>query len=221
MNLPFTAQEFFAVFAQYNRAVWPIPIILPLFALIGAIGVVLRSANWIRPVVVFAAALWVWMAVVYHWKFFRPLNPAAAGFAVLFGIQAVVLIITAWRREIEFPARLDMGGAAAIGLILYALILYPVIGYIVGHRYPSTPTFGLPCPTTLYTVGVLLWCRPLRVSLFIIPALWSLLGVSAALQLGVYEDLMLPVGGLGGIALALRAVLAARRGKEGSRTTAA
>lgn len=57
------------------------------------------------------------------------------------------------------------------------------------------PSFGVPCPTTLLTVGLLLGLEPGRLrGLFVVPLLWSLVGGSAAFLLGVRTDLMLLVG---------------------------
>jgi len=69
-----------------------------------------------------------------------------------------------------------------------------------GHRYPRVPTFGLPCPTTIFTLGILLLASfPFPKSVFIVPFLWSVVGTSAAFQLGVLQDLSLLVSGLLGL----------------------
>ena len=64
-----------------------------------------------------------------------------------------------------------------------------MLGYFLGHRYPAAPSFGLPCPTTIFTLGLLLWKRDkMPAWLFLIPLLWSAIGFSAALVLGMKED---------------------------------
>jgi hypothetical protein len=57
------------------------------------------------------------------------------------------------------------------------------------------PLFGIaPCPTTIFTIGVLLMASDrLTLWLSIIPIAWALIGTSAALFLGVPEDLGLAV----------------------------
>ncbi|WP_414541485.1 DUF6064 family protein [Nostoc sp. CCY0012] len=30
--------------------------------------------------------------------------------------------------------------------------MYPLIGYALGRIFPTSPTFGVPCPTTIFTV---------------------------------------------------------------------
>jgi len=47
--------------------------------------------------------------------------------------------------------------------------------------YPRIPTFGVPCPTTLLTIGLLLMAIRIRLSLLIIPWLWAVIGGAAAL----------------------------------------
>jgi len=90
------------------------------------------------------------------------------------------------------------GPMSGLGMALgcYALA-YPLLSFGIGHRYPEIPTFGVPCPTTILTIGVLLAVRggpPL--SLAVIPAVWAFIGGSAALLLGVWTDYMLLAAGV-------------------------
>ena len=87
--------------------------------------------------------------------------------------------------------------------LAYALIVYPLLAISFGHGYPRTPAFGItPCPTTIFTFGLLLWTDDyLPKYVLVIPALWSLIGFSAAVQLGVYEDFGLVVAGVVGTAM--------------------
>jgi hypothetical protein len=84
--------------------------------------------------------------------------------------------------------------------------VYPVLGQLGDHPYPRSPSFGMPCPTTIFTLGLLLLTRG-RVPwwLIVIPAVWAAIGTSAAITLGIREDL-----GLAAAALALMVVLSLR-----------
>jgi hypothetical protein len=195
MYLPFTRDEFFAVFASYNNAVAPLQLLLLALG-ITAVVLALRPTRWSDRVIgAILATLWLWMGVEYQWRFFRTINPAATTFAVAFIAEAALL---AWyaivRRRITFAVPASPLGGWALGLLIYAFAAYPAIGWMLGHRYPASPTFGLPCPTTIATLGLLLWNRaraPLAV--MIIPWAWAAIGSVAAIQLGVREDLGLPV----------------------------
>jgi hypothetical protein len=60
--------------------------------------------------------------------------------------------------------------------------------------YPRVPTFGVPCPTTILTLGFLLAVRPaLPLMTAAVPILWAVIGGSAAILFGVWADLMMPV----------------------------
>jgi len=200
MDPPFTIEQFLGVFRAYNEAVWPMQIVFyGVAAAGGALAVRPRpgSGQWISGLL---ALLWAWMGVVYHWDFFRSINPAAGLFAAMFVLQAVLFLgAGVVRPRLAFRARPDGVGAAGAALIAYGLIVYPILGALSGHPYPEGPTFGLPCPTTIFTLGLLLWAeRPVPLWVVAIPALWSLIGASAAVSLGMIEDYVLPVAGVVG-----------------------
>jgi hypothetical protein len=193
--LPFSRDQFFAVFTAYNEAVAPAQLLLLALG-IGAVALALRPTPWSdRTIGAVLAGLWLWMGMEYHWRFFRAINPAATAFAAVFIAEAALL---GWyavlRPQIAFQASRTLRGGLALALLVYAFAVYPALGWALGHRYPATPTFGLPCPTTIATLGLLVWTveRPPAV-VMVIPWVWALIGSAAAFQLGVREDLGLPV----------------------------
>lgn len=204
--MPFTVEQFFEVFQRYNDAVWPAQVVAVVDALI-AIGAALRGgrrANRLAAVVL--AALWLWMGAVYHLQFFRQINPAAMVFGVAFLIQAAMFVWFGVAHDrMSFDPRLDAAGVLGSGLMLYSLALYPMLGSAFGHSYPASPTFGLPCPTTIFTFGLLLWSRPrLPVALLVVPLAWAVIGTMAAVQLRVAEDFGLAASALLSLPLLLR-----------------
>jgi hypothetical protein len=76
------------------------------------------------------------------------------------------------------------------------------LGYFLEHVYPQSPTFGLPCPTTIFTFGLLLLTdKNVPIAVLMIPFVWSLIGFTAAFSFGIWEDTGLLVAGLVGTAL--------------------
>jgi hypothetical protein len=63
--------------------------------------------------------------------------------------------------------------------------------------------FGVaPCPSTIFTFGLLLWTtKQVPGYLLIVPFLWSVVGMSAAVNLRVPQDYGLVVAGVLGTAL--------------------
>jgi hypothetical protein len=74
-------------------------------------------------------------------------------------------------------------------------LVYEILGFFAGHGLMSGPLFGVaPCPTTIFTIGLLLLAHGSPLFwLSIIPGLWALIGTSAAIFLGVPEDFGLAV----------------------------
>jgi hypothetical protein len=100
----------------------------------------------------------------------------------------------------------------SLAFCMYALA-YPLLALASGLHWPRLPSFGVPCPSTLLTVGLLLGLPPRRLrGLSVIPWLWCLVAGSAAVVLGIRPDLMLWVG-----AVALGSYVAAPNLLAGSR----
>lgn len=191
MRMPFGTEQFFEVFRRYNEAVWPAQLLLYLLAavaLVSAWGG--ASERGSRRASTALAALWFWMGLVYHIGFFRAINPAALAFGAVFILQAGLFLWYGVRRNaLVFRRPAGVRGAAALVLVCYALVIYPALGAALGHRYPESPTFGLPCPTTIFTLALLLSVeRHAPWPVFLIPLAWSAVGAIAAVQLGVPED---------------------------------
>ena len=189
--LPFTTEDFLGVFAAYNRAVWPTQIILVVLGVLLAVVAYRRTRHAARWTAAGLAGLWAWMGAVYHLGFFYEVNPAAVMFGSAFLVQA--LLFGLWGSILRPGADRSVRGPQAwVGVFLlgYALVLYPILGWMLGHRYPYSPTFGLPCPTTIATLGLFVWMSPRPPWwLVVIPLLWVAVGSTAAFAVGMKEDL--------------------------------
>jgi hypothetical protein len=195
MRLPFTNEEFFDVLAAYNAACWPVVVALWAASVVAVVALLSSRASYDRWISVLLVIQWAWSAVAYHIAFFTRINPAAWLFAALFLLQAALFARSGLiRRDLSF----NMSGTpwATFGwiLIVYAL-LYPAITIAEHGSMTRVPTFGLPCPTTIFTAGLLLRAASPPRSLLIVPILWSAIGGSAAFLLGVSADYALPVAG--------------------------
>jgi hypothetical protein len=204
MNVPFTIEQFLGVFERYNQAIWPLQLVAYVLGL-AAIWLVLQPTRHAdRLIAGILAFFWLWTGIVYHGLFFREINPVAVGFAAFFVVQAGLLAyVGVLRHDLHFAARPTAYGLIGGLFILYAVLLYPLLGAALGHSFPRAPVFGLtPCPVTIFTIGLLLWtaARVPKVILAI-PLLWAVLGFFAALQFGMGEDVGLLVAGLLGTAL--------------------
>lgn len=205
--LPFTREQFVAVFAEYNAGIWPAQILAYLLGLVMVALLLRPSPAGGRVVAAGLAAMWAWTGVAYHWAYFASINKAALAFGTLFVLQAAVFLYAGVVRD-----RLRFGGASGplawLGwaLVAYAALVYPLLGLGLGHPAAELPTFGVtPCPATIFTFGLLLLTNaPVSRWVLVIPFLWSLVGGSAAFLLGIPQDWLLLVSGLSVFLIAYR-----------------
>lgn len=210
MQLPFTVEQFFDAFSAYNQALWPSQIALVGLATV-AVGLALRPNRWSSVAIsAILAFLWAWLAIAYHLAFFTMINPLAYLFALASLLGAIAFLwhgVLCRRLVFRYPG--NTHGVIGLGLIVFALIAYPAWSWYAGHRYPALPTFGLPCPTTLFTIGLSgFLVAPYPRAPLIVPVLWSFVGGQAAFLLDVPQDLGLLVAGVIGL------VWLARSGRE-------
>ncbi len=221
MQLPFTVEQFLQVFEEYNLAVWPAQIVAYVLGALAVVFAIVRRRGLDRAVSGVLASFWLFMGAVYHLGFFSPINKAAYLFGSVFILQGLLLAIYGvWLNRIEFGFR--PGGLGVVGalMVLYAMVIYPLIGAVAGHGWPNSPSFGIaPCPGTIFTFGILLWSvSRVPIWLLVIPALWSLVGFMAAIKLGVIEDVGLLVAGVLGTILLVVHNIRLRAGRPASET---
>lgn len=197
MNIPFSTEQFFQVIENYNSGTFPAQIII--LILTAAAFMLIFSKMDIRSKVIgsFLGLLWIWIGWVYHLAFFTAINPAAHGFGGLFITQGLLILLYTYRNRLLFIYKPEIKDYTGILLIIFGLIIYPAISYFNEGTWLKTISMGLPCPSTILTFGFfLLTAGKFPVILLVIPSLWSILGLSATMNFGVYQDVMLIVSAI-------------------------
>lgn len=130
---------FLETFSAYNEAIWPAQIAA--YGL-GAIAIVLlfrpRPSSG-RVILGILAGMWVWTGIAYHMVFFSAINPAGYVFGGVFVLQGALPSWFAFLGRASFGLGSDFAGWLGIGMIAYALLLYPMIGALAGQSYPAVP----------------------------------------------------------------------------------
>ncbi len=226
MRLPFTVEEFLSVFERYNRAIGTTPLLAWVLAAV-ALALAWRGGRReSRGLLAVLAAFWAMNGAGYHLAFFRSVNPAATAFGALFLAQAAIYAAAAARpAPLAFRVGRSPRHVVALALAAYAMVGYPLLGAALGHAWPRAPLLGVaPCPTVIFTFAALLLAEDVvPLALYAVPLAWSLVGVSAASQLGMREDWGLAVAGALGTAILLarrRRGAAAHGGASARRATA-
>jgi hypothetical protein len=203
MKTPFTSEQFFSVFVNYNTSVFPLQIVIIVTGILGLLAVHTGLKWKNRFIAGVLASLWLWTGIVYHVSFFAAINKAANVFGGLFVLQGLYLL---WegvvRDRLKFDFTRDSRGYLGYFFILYGLLIYPVAGYLFEPQAERIISLGLPCPTTITTFGFFILAAPkFPKYLLIIPTLWAIIGISAVINLGVYQDLMMQIAAIATISI--------------------
>lgn len=213
--------ELLELFTRYNEDLWPVHLVA-YAAGVATIALLFarRRDRADRVIAGLLAALWLWLGVVFHGLYATDVDVVlGTAYAVMFVLQAYLLFRHGvLRGELAFRPRAGLTGAVGWAAVAYAVIVYPVIGAVLGHGWPESPLLGMaPCPTTILTFGLLLLATPpVPRRLLVVPFAWAVLAPPAAMARGVYEDAGLLIAGILTVAL----VLVRDRRRRGGRAPA-
>jgi hypothetical protein len=198
MSPSFTLEQFLEMMARYNHAFWPMQVIAYILG-ITAIVCAIRSGRTASKIITgIVALMWTWVGVAFGFFYMRELSPQATIYTIIFVLQGIVFITAGISgRSLRFRFIPDVYGLIGGAIILYAMIGYPVIATLLGRGYPEWLPFGMvPCPTTVFTLGLLLWSEGrLPKYVLAIPFLYSLT-VYVPISSGLVEDVGLLAAGL-------------------------
>lgn len=205
LSAPAGPAEFLKILEQYNLAVWPAQFVLLLLAVV-ALGLVVRQKTKYsdRLVAGIIAFLWLWTTVAFWYAQFAPVAGIGNILAAVFAVQAgIFLYVGVWHNALQFGFERDRYSLVGGLFVLYALIGYPILGVLIGHLYPQTPSLGMPCPITVFTFGMLLLTvRRVPKVVLVVPLIFAAgFGVFPPLNYGIYEDIGLVLAGIVGTAL--------------------
>jgi hypothetical protein len=193
--LLFSPRTYYRLFELYNEAIFPAQ--LASLALGGAI-LFLSFRGGARAgglAAAILAGLWLFVAVAFHWVRYATINWTATWFAAGFAFEAALLVWTGIVRG-ALVLRPDAGLAARAGLslVLFALVLQPLLGPLLGRRWSELELFGVaPDPTAVATLGFLLMSDRPRWSLFALPLLWCAVSGATLWTMDAADAWILPL----------------------------
>jgi hypothetical protein len=199
MKIPFTIDQFLKLFESYNLAVFPVQWLAYLLGAAVVLGILTKWTRCPQLTALILASMWIWNGAVYHIAFFSRINPLAYLFGSLFILQGLFFLWNGvYRNDLRFDPKWNLQTITGGLFVLYALGIYPLLTQLFGHGWPQSPMFGVaPCPTTIFTFGLLLMSAArISVYLLVVPLMWSLVGMSAAINLKIVADYGLIAAGL-------------------------
>ena len=184
-------EAFFKTFLTYHAAIWPM---IPITYLIGIAAVVLaiKKTKYSDKIISgILAFLWLWSGIVLLIIFLAPTDRRYYYSGALWIIQSILFFIFGVvKPSLSFKFEGNPYSIVGAIMVIYGLVFYPIIGFLSGHGYPGGPVFGVACcPVCIFTFGMFLWTnKKVPIFIAIIPLLWSLTGIMAATQYGVWPD---------------------------------
>jgi hypothetical protein len=201
--LLFSSRTYYRLFDLYNAALWPAHLAALALGLVILALLVRGGTRSNRAACVMLAVCWLWVAWAFLFTRYATINWAAAWFAGLFVVQAALLVLAgATGGNPGFESRLRRAGA--IGLFVFALLIQPLIGSLMGRPWAQAEVFGMaPDPTALGTLGVaLLQSTGRRWLLLAVPLLWCAIAGATLWTMGAGDAVVLPAAGVLALALA-------------------
>lgn len=204
--MPFTQQQFFEVFRNYNTSIYPSQIILLLFGIYAIFNFHKRDKFVLKYSGAILTLIWLWIGMIYHILYFSKINKAAYLFGAIFIVQAIFFFVEFRIKKRILIEPVNMyNNITGYFFMIFGAIIYPTIGLINGKGIEYTISFGLPCPSVIYTFGLLILLgKSSPKYLYIIPTIWAIIGLFAAINFGVYQDILLPISAITGIILSYK-----------------
>jgi hypothetical protein len=203
--LLFSPRTYYRLFELYNAAIWPAHV-LALALGVAILALIHRGgAGTTRWVLTILAGCWIFVGWAFLWNRYATINWAAAYVAVGFGLEALILLWAAWRWRLSVRPRTYLG----LGVIVFALLVQPLIGPLLGRNWLQIELFGVsPDPTAVATLGVLaLIGGRIAWAPWIIPLIWCALTGVTLWTMEAPDAVLTPIAAL----IALAAAWQARR----------
>ena len=194
--LLFSAPTYHRLFELYNREIWPAQIVALAFGIV-ILACLFCGAAWRgRVVTAILAACWLWVAWAFHFERYATINWAANYFAIGFAIEALLVVrIGIIRAELTCITANGTIHTAGICLLVFALVVQPAIGPMIGRPWLQAEIFGVaPDPTVVATLGILVLAarRPLWLPM-IIPIIWCVISGATLWAMESREALLMPL----------------------------
>lgn len=192
---------FWNVVASYNQETRWVQILLVATGILLTLSLYRNPAAWKqRAMKLFLAGCYAWMAVAFF--FTRDASPVGRFFAgPLFTAVTISFLLDLAHPRYSFHLPAPGWHRAGTLLWLALVLLYPLVSYLLGHRYPAITTPMMPCPLTVFAIALLSGSLPTASPLsYALLTVWGIAALPKVFGLfNVYEDAILFAAALYGI----------------------
>ena len=186
------AERFFQFMAEYNTAIWPAQIVFYILSFYFVYTSFYKSKISNTVNILILSSLWIWNGAVTLLIYFCRFHYQYYLWGSLWIAQGLLILYQGTvKKQISFKIKKDLYSITGLAFILYALVIYPLIGSWLGHPFPKGPLFGAaPCPTVIFTFSVFLFSESkVKPYLLYFPLLWAFMSLYPIIGMGVYADI--------------------------------
>jgi hypothetical protein len=203
-------------FASYNKRIFPLQVVMAVVA-IGVAGLVFILPSMTTAILLnaFLCVTFVWIGVAFLFLLgdMRERIPFAAfATAATYFPLAVIFILNIFTKPAAYKIPQQSWLLyVSLFIMFWGIILYPLSGYLIGHRYPRVSLFGaMPCPTNIFAIGILtaFASNTFEITALFILSSMAVIGAIKAAIVGydgarIPEDFALLVSGIYGLLIGL------------------
>jgi hypothetical protein len=211
----FTPATYFRLFELHHRGWWPLQLACAAAAVVIVLCLWRQPARGGRVVAILLAVSWAWVGWAFLHLRLAPIHWVADGYAVVFSLQALLLLACGLlRRGLEIETGNTLRAGIGVLILLAALLVMPAVAYLTGREWMQAELFAMtPDATALATLGLLLLARGrISVWLALIPLAWCLISGATLWALQAPEAMILPAGAV--LTIASMLIHPGRRGKS-------
>jgi len=179
---------FWEIIGEYNNKTIIIQIIL---FVLGVFAFFLSYTSRIKWIIKFTLGIIIlYIGIVYFGYYGTEIIQKYFAFP-LFIISGLLFIFESIKNKQDILEKFDK--IQFILLILY--LLYPLVSFILGNRFPKMVTFIMPCPIISVSIVIYSAYKIKNKLLLVCMALWGLTGIKAFVA-NAYEDIILLICGI-------------------------
>jgi len=179
---------FWEIIGKYNDKTIIIQII---FFVLGIFAFILSYTGRIKWIIKFVLGIIILFIGIVHFGYYGT-EIIQKYFALpLFIISGLLFIFESIKSKQDIMEKFNK--IQLILIILY--LLYPLISFILGNRFPKMTTYIMPCPIISASIVIYSAYKIKNKLLLICMALWGLTGVKAFIA-NAYEDIILFICGI-------------------------
>jgi len=179
---------FWEIIGEYNTKTIIIQIIL---FVLGVFAFILSYTGKIRWIIKFTLGIIIFFIGIVHFGYYGTETIQKYFAFPLFVFSGTLFIFESFKNKQDV---LEKFNAIQFTLFIFYL-LYPLVSFILGNRFPKMVTLIMPCPIISVSIVIYSAYKIKNKLLLVCMALWGLTGVKAFVA-NAYEDIILLICGI-------------------------